>query len=475
MSFADCTACRRRHKRSVNTKCDYAKLAVEKCASLGLSSSQYLHYLPELLVEDVDTKMAGKSKDTQASPGAIPSQLVDNELISQLLGESVQSRKLLESSQAQVERMMAQLLDLKIGHSKMAANEAAQVNQGASGGPPPGTERATLSANATGGLSPIVSGGGHEPVVSKRPGSFPPGLNLPLPVHASVPFPTGAAWTSQAGAYLPSTLQQHGDRGPGALAGGPLGPSAAVSSTPAAVPIPGALPGGFTTQHFPVQHGVTVNPYLPPYLLPGASQQSSLQIPYRCETDHAHPPRHTCTTAKRKLQIYDLEVHMRYASSSTVTIDDIIAGSLSLLESMLRQGVDGTGYVRHIRFLVEKSKIYVSSALIGYDAEMRERAEFYGSSVFTYGDHDLTHRWLGVESLKTSVSIGGQSIAHSAGKKKPGKSTKYGSCWGWNENRSCKTSPCKYKHVCSSCQGEHKQLDCPTHSKTPTTASKVNK
>ena len=53
---------------------------------------------------------------------------------------------------------------------------------------------------------------------------------------------------------------------------------------------------------------------------------------------------------------------MRYASSASVTIDDVIAGSLSLLESMMRQGVDCSGYVRHVRFLMEKSKVYIPSA-----------------------------------------------------------------------------------------------------------------
>ena len=52
---------------------------------------------------------------------------------------------------------------------------------------------------------------------------------------------------------------------------------------------------------------------------------------------------------------------MRYASSASVTID-VIAGSLSLLESMTRQGVDCSGYIRHVRFLMEKSKVYIPSA-----------------------------------------------------------------------------------------------------------------
>ena len=209
--------------------------------------------------------------------------------------------------------------------------------------------------------------------------------------------------------------------------------------------------------------GYLLNPYLLPYLLPGASQQISVHTPFRCEIDHQHPPKQSCSTSKRKLTIYDLEVHMRYVSAASVTVEDIIGGNLSLLESMLRQGVDCSGYVRHIRFLVEKSKVYVPSALIGYDTEMRERAEVFGSSVFSYGDHDLSHRWLGVKSLKP-VSSQGSAIGSS---KKKSKSTKFGSCWAWNEDKSCKSTPCKFKHLCWSCQGEHKSSDC---SKTPAKA-----
>ena len=254
---------------------------------------------------------------------------------------------------------------------------------------------------------------------------------------------------------------------------------ATTAPNPVASPgytIPAVSPPGYTIPalHTPVPGSTMgvgyLNPYLPPYLLPGASQQATVQVPYRCEVDHQHPPRSSCSTAKRKLTIFDLEVHMRYTTAAHVTIDDVIAGSLSLLESMLRQGVDCTGYVRHVRFLVEKSKIYLSSALIGYDTEMRERAEIFSPGVFSYGDHDLTHRWLGVESLKPSTS---SSAVCSKAEKKKSKFTKFGSCWLWNDSKPCKNSPCKYKHICSNCQGDHKVLDC--SSKSSSTSSFKNK
>ena len=141
----------------------------------------------------------------------------------------------------------------------------------------------------------------------------------------------------------------------------------------------------------------------------------------------------------------------------------------------MRQGVDCSGYVRHVRFLMEKSKVYIPSALIGYNAEMRERAEIFGSSVFGYGDHDLSHRWLGVDSLKTSGSTSSVSISSSTKTKKQSRSIRFGSCWGWNENKQCKSSTCKYKHICSGCQGDHKHLDCPSKSVAQSYSQKVSK
>ena len=89
-----------------------------------------------------------------------------------------------------------------------------------------------------------------------------------------------------------------------------------------------------------------------------------------------------------------------------MTIEDIIGGDLSLLECMMRQGVDCSGMVQHVRFLFEKSKVYrsTSQSLIGFDLGMREHVEIFGPSIFCYGDHELTHRWLGVDALRSISS-----------------------------------------------------------------------
>ena len=208
-----------------------------------------------------------------------------------------------------------------------------------------------------------------------------------------------------------------------------------------------------------------MTPFLPPYLLQGGSQKYTPQVPYRAEPDHKVPSSKSSSTAKRKLTVFDLDIHMRYTQSASITIEDVIGATLSLLESMIRQGLDCTGMVKHVRFLVEKSKVYSSQSLIGYDLEMRERAEVFGASVFCYGDHELTHRWLGVDALR-------QSTVASVSTKKSLKPVKksFGLCWNWNDGRACKQIPCKYKHVCSQCQGDHKSSECTSRSGS-TTAS----
>ena len=461
-SFVDCTACKRKHKRPVNTRCEYAKLAVKKCSELGLSTSGYMLYLPDLWPEDTESPAAGVAgKSIPLSPivqqvGAEAS--IETNLIHQLISESVQSRKLLESSQSQVERMMAQLLDMKIA-TKSAPTEGGQGAEAGGAG----------------------TAGAVQPQLQPQPSTSTPVLPSVPTTSVPVSQPVGGPWTSippgfthyqpwpGQTAHLVSspTVSTNVPTTPWTLPG-----LAAAAGIPAASGASAAMPAtaAGTTQ---AAAAALQNPYMPPYLLPGASQQASVHIPYRCEVDHHHPPRHSCSTAKRKLTLFDLDVHMRYASSASITVDDVIAGSLSLLESMMRQGVDGSGYIRHIRFLVEKSKLYIPSALIGYDTEMRERAEFFGPGVFTYGDHDLTHRWLGVESLKPSASSlsGNLPQTGKGDKKKTSKFSRFGSCWNWNEGKACKGSPCKYKHVCSGCQGDHKLQDCP--SKTNTSLSSV--
>ena len=153
-------------------------------------------------------------------------------------------------------------------------------------------------------------------------------------------------------------------------------------------------------------------------------------------------------------------------------LDDVIGANLSLMESMMRQGIDCSGMVKHARFLVEKSKVYQSQALLGYDLEMRERAEVFGPSVFCYGDHELCHRWLGVDALCPVTS----STAGSSSKKSVKQIRKFsGFCWFWNEGKPCKSTPCKYKHSCQSCQGNHKSMDCSSKSITAVGKSSQSK
>ena len=107
---------------------------------------------------------------------------------------------------------------------------------------------------------------------------------------------------------------------------------------------------------------------------------------------------------------------------------------------------------------------------MAYDLDLRERAEVMGPSIFCYGDHELTHQWLGVDALRSSTPC---SSANSSAMSKKQASTKRwsGYCWQWNENKTSRQVPCKFRHVCSKCQGEHKSVDCLSKSDSAASAS----
>ena len=80
---------------------------------------------------------------------------------------------------------------------------------------------------------------------------------------------------------------------------------------------------------------------------------------------------------------------------------------------------------------------------------MRERAaEVMGPSVFCYGDHEFTHRWLGVDALHSSTqNSSSNSSAMSKRQYRPKRWLGY--CWQWNENKTCRPVPGKFRHICS--------------------------
>ena len=81
---------------------------------------------------------------------------------------------------------------------------------------------------------------------------------------------------------------------------------------------------------------------------------------------------------------------------------------------------------------------------MAYYLEMRERAEVMGPSIFCYGDHEFTHQWLGVDALRSSTPC---SSANSSAMSKKQASTKRwsGYCWQWNENKTSRQVPCKFR------------------------------
>ena len=75
----------------------------------------------------------------------------------------------------------------------------------------------------------------------------------------------------------------------------------------------------------------------------------------------------------------------------------MVVASLGKVLQILSNNVNPANYVKNIMFLVGKNSVYIAAALVNYDTAMRDRAELTGMHTFTYGDHELVHRHLGLE------------------------------------------------------------------------------
>ena len=171
---------------------------------------------------------------------------------------------------------------------------------------------------------------------------------------------------------------------------------------------------------------------------------------------------------RRKLFYFDLEPHMAFDSRSTdyCTFEDVLSANLSLVDTLSTQGYSVSCYLKHVRFLVDKSKVYNAAALIRYDQAVRERADVLGESTVVYGDHELVHRFLGLENIKSKTknpTSDSKDSHKSASKRK----LPVGLCWKWNFGRKCLGASCTLKHVCTDCYGSHRASDCPKAESKP--------
>ena len=187
-----------------------------------------------------------------------------------------------------------------------------------------------------------------------------------------------------------------------------------------------------------------------------------------------HSPSRDYRTAdrkRRKLLYFDLEPHMAFDSRSTDyrTFEDVLSANLSLVDTLSTQGYSISCYLKHIRFLVDKSKIYNSSALIRYDQAVRERADVLGENTMVYGDHELVHRFLGPENLKPkSKPVSDSKSVKESERSNARRKLPVGLCWKWNFGRKCQGSACTLKHLCTECYGAHRSADCSKNDSKPT-------
>ena len=227
--------------------------------------------------------------------------------------------------------------------------------------------------------------------------------------------------------------------------------------------IPGGIPPANTLSHpTPSKRFEPVQPDLPTWLQqsaallghPSGPGSSSSAAPVTVVVDAAGIKQ---ATKKRKCVVFDLDPHLYFDNAKNANIEDIVSANMSLMESLMALGIPVSQYCKHIRFLSDKSRVYMSAALVKYDKAVREKAELLGPLRFAYGDMELVHAFLGVESVKpkpkSSLGVTHQGTGASAK-----KTNRY--CWRFNGQKGCKKDDCTYKHECRTCGGPHSVTVC---------------
>ena len=449
MPEADCNACLRKHERPVNTKCLYAKEAVAKCKELRIPISDYMDYLPDLGVLEDDPALSGQAMAGHANPALSPTDKYNSELVRELIKENMDFKRLLLESKDNMDRVCAhmqtltlQLSDRERGRDiTVGGNDSVPISRGAK------THDTQVGAVGGGGRPEAIPPTSHPSYLLSAGDSqrtsfttvtqpqMPVGFTQPPLYHPWVFDPTLYGLSSERGRTqdyraAAASVDNDGTTSRDPDRGARSAPSAASSSS-----MPNA---GMTA---PSGNLFAPDPRLP--------------WPPACAVQY--PGLWPSTKSKRKCVVYDLEPHLTCDNVKQCTIDDVLSASFFMLECMMIKGFGVREYTKHVKFLVDKSKVYTSQALVRYDQAVREKAELLGPSAFMYGDHELYHLFLGLEQLKPKAKVDVD---------RKGKTTGYkvkkglGTCWRFNDGRPCQKQPCPFKHECSECGGSHRQSDC---------------
>ena len=475
MTIAPCNTCDRRHERPVNSKCKYFRDAVVKCQRLGVSTEDYKHYLSDLEEGVMSTPRAGAGGGGLHSPFPL---MADDVLM--LLQDNAECKKQLRENRRQLNTILDRLDNLSLSGNRApvtvpVTGTTASVTTASSAHIPATTPLFTTANTMTSwsGLSSYATSSTTAPTQawlgqSRGPAIPPPG-NITHPTttvmggpqfgygpwmshmatRAQQPVTSGLpAWiTSQhMDSAEPRVFQPNIQAPPG------FSPAASTWATPAVSALY-VTSGASVSTPTAWSAGIPVST---PVCWPGSHSQALFTDPL------GGPPVNVLVDAtgikaaskKRKCVIFDIEPHLYIDNVKSATIEDVISAEMSLLESMLTLGLPVQNFTKHIRFLSDKAKVYLGSALIKYDLAVREKAELIGPSAFVYGDHEFVHSFLGMENLKPkNKPVRDQS--------KPSRNGRVrGLCWRFNDPRGCKRDSCQYRHECRDCTGQHSAVDC---------------
>ena len=396
-----CTSCKLQHPPRGGMFCVYAREAKTLCATLGVSEEDFLLHL------DLEKARADSEAYLKDNEGEVPVPIT-SELIQQLVADNIAQRDAITRQDKKLDSILSTFQNLSLTKEKVISKPTHELSE---------------SSDILAMLSELLS-----------PKSNPTELDG-ASKQEEVP-------NSDLMAKLSELL------------------SATVPSATKTVPIFSKV-----TQiaHDPVLQKHTAQTHFTPLVHGHRPRAADRDIGRHDDYYSDRSPSRASDRRKRRLLYFDLEPHMAFDSRTTDyrTFEDVLSANLSLVDSLSTQGYSVSCYLKHIRFLVDKSKVYTAASLVRYDQAVRERADVLGENTMMYGDHELVHRFLGPENIKPKQKSGTFEQKDSSNKGGKRKQLPVGLCWKWNFGRKCQGPACALKHLCTECYGNHRASECP--------------
>ena len=145
------------------------------------------------------------------------------------------------------------------------------------------------------------------------------------------------------------------------------------------------------------------------------------------------------------------------------TFCEYLLGCIYVAETLVAEGRPVKGYLSHLRFIAWKSSMtgaYQTQVLIKYDQHVSTKVIRGTIPDWVVGEEEAMCLYLGVDGTYAFKQLTG-SVTRSSKGAVQGDFSDFPQdvCWLFNF-RSCDSSSCKRKHICSACSGLHRAKNC---------------